>query len=78
MADTEIAQGHASRKWGTGNVFNNAHQQNHATPVREQESERRQYHDSTHSPLMVPPLFCSNAPENTMKNTIDNADYIIN
>jgi len=27
---------------------------------------------------MVSPLFCLNAPENTMKNTIDDADYIIN
>jgi hypothetical protein len=26
---------------------------------------------------MVSPLFCTNGPENTMKNTIDDVDYII-
>jgi hypothetical protein len=63
---------------GVGSVINRAHQHNHATPVRERESERLPYHDSTNPLLMVSPLFCLNAPENTTKNTIDDADYIIN
>ena len=50
---------------------------NHATLVREQESERRQYHDSTNLPLMVSLLFALQHAGNTMKNTIDDADYII-
>jgi hypothetical protein len=62
---------------GVGNVINRAHQYNHATPVRERESERRPYHDSTNPLLMVSPLFCLNELENTTKNTIDDADYII-
>ena len=63
---------------GVGNVINRAHQHNHATLVLEAKSEYRQYHDNIDLPLMVSPLFCLNAPENTMKNTIDDADYIIN
>jgi len=62
---------------GLGNVINRAHQLNHATPVREEESERRQYHGSTNPPLMVSLLFALQHAENTMKNTIDDADYIV-
>lgn len=62
---------------GVGNVINRAYQQNHATPVQERGSERRPYHDRINSLLMVSPLFCLNAPENTTKNAIDDADYII-
>jgi hypothetical protein len=63
---------------GVGTVINRGYQHNHATPVRERESERRPYHDSTNLLLMVSSVFCLNAPKNTTKNTIDDADYIIN
>jgi len=46
---------------------------NHATPVREEKSVRRKYHDSTNLLLMVSLLFALQRAE----NTIDDADYII-
>jgi hypothetical protein len=39
--------------------------------------EHRQYHDSTNLPFMVLLLFALQRAGNTMKNTIDDADYII-
>jgi hypothetical protein len=38
----------------------------------------KKYHDSTQLPLMVLLLFVLQRAENAMKNTIDDADYIIN
>jgi hypothetical protein len=38
----------------------------------------KKYHDSTHLPFMVSPFLALPAAENTMRNTIDDADCIIN
>ena len=40
-------------------------------------AERPQYHDSTNLPLMVSLVFVLQRAENTMNNTIDDAEYII-
>jgi len=49
----------------------------HATPIREEKSERHQYHDSTNLSLMISLVFGLQRAGNTMKNTIDDADYIV-
>jgi hypothetical protein len=41
-------------------------------------SRAQKYHDRTHLPLMVSLVFALQRAENTMKNTIDDADHIIN
>ena len=41
-------------------------------------AEPHKYHDSTNLPLMVSLIFTLQRVRNTMKNTIDDADYIIN
>ncbi len=38
----------------------------------------QKYHDYTKLPVMVLPDFALQGAENTMKNTINDADYIIN
>jgi len=42
------------------------------------EWSKQKYHVRTNLPLMVSPVFALQRPQNTMKNTIDDADYIIN
>jgi len=62
---------------GVGNDINRTDQHNHATRVREEKPERRQYHASINFSLMVSMSSALLHAINTMKNTIDDADYII-
>ena len=61
---------------GVGNDISRTDQHNHATCVREVKPERRQYHASIYFSLMVSMSALLHAM-NTMKNTIDDTDYII-
>ena len=64
---------------GVGTVINSVHQQNHITLVqRRYLSADRSYHDYANLLLMVLLLSALQCAENTMKYTIDDADYIIN
>lgn len=51
---------------------------NHATIVKTRYlSANRCYHDYANLPIMALPLFALQLAENAMKNTIDDAEYVV-
>jgi hypothetical protein len=62
---------------GAGDDINRTDQHNHATRVRKEKPERRQYHAGINFSLMVSMSSALLHITNTVKNTIDDADYFV-